>query len=941
MSIAFTVSGVRTVIPGVYDSFFVADSLPAPAPAGRSVMIFGEAEEGVPGADLDLRLNFYTNLQDVKEFYKSGPIVDAARQLFSKQPANVFNGSIQRLYVYKTNNSTRAERDLEGPAGYGALLAARFGEEGNLIKTKVVDAQSETKPTKTFGYLPSPSARSFRVMANGQRNDALAVLADGVGSDFVTALTGLTGVTVTGGTNRTVLSGAPSVTLTLTASGDTLTLTKSAGVATFDTASLAVGDIAYIPSGSTIAGGGDENVGAYRVMSVTASALVLSQLKSEVNAVAFDLAGAPVLTVATINDELRANAPVTVSITGTTPTGTAASLELLEDAANKLGAGMMLDTSSFGDLLGNSTSTVANIAVTVPSAGKLTLTLDSGSWTTTPKVGDLIRIGRSSVVAGATLKNVGYMIVESAGAQTLTASHLFSGMTTEAVASVSLAGANDTVRHAASFVSTSVAARRLDSSAERKVRIEASRESDGASLGDNSVGGRTAFTIGYFQSAATACTLSISTQRVMTITPTGAGSVLTVNTKKYKSLQELATFLNTQSGIECSVPAAFKSVSPSVLDMVQNMDIMDGHAVHAFNGKIKRDYNDMLTFFNDNFGLLAFRAGSMSILSGLPDAEALPSFLSGATLGSTNSASIQAALDAALKVSVRQVVPLFSRDATKDINDELTDPNSSYDIESIHAACKSHVSTASSTLFRKERFAMLSFYGSFEDSKEKSREMSFERCQMTFQLHGATNADGEIQRFLPWMSACAIAAARSQAVLGTSMLRKPFLLSSAEHLGDVSVYSDSLTPDFDPEDQGQLTEAIEAGLLVLNPVAGFGIRCESADNTTRSRENDPQAWVWERGSVLFVCDEVRQTVRTTLENFIGSRQTDVSTAVVEQAIKNVLSTFLPGTGNGSLVAARVLKVEKVGVNYKCELQIQPVEALEAITVDVLATREIG
>ena len=934
MAIAFEIGGARTVIPGVYDSFRVANSLPAPAPAGRSVYIIGEAEEGVPGEQLDVRLNFYTDFQAVRDFYKTGAIVDAARMLFSSQPSPVFSGAIQRLYVYKTNDSTRAERDLNGPSGYGSLLAARFGEEGNLIKTQVVDAQTETLPTKTFAYLPSSAAQNLSVVVSGVVTTPVALAANELASDLQPLLNAVTDLTATGGDARTdTITGD----ITITALDDTLTLTTTT---TFG-ADIAVGDICYISAASGFAGGVSENTGSYMITAATTTAITMKQLNHDgVNAEAFDLTISPVL-AATL--DLLINAPITITHTGTTAVGGSASLEILEDGAAKQGAASMFRYSDFNDLLASSTSTIANITTSVPSAGSLRLDLDTGAWISTPKVGDLIFIGRDSLVAGATALNVGAMIVTAAGAQTLTAAHLSAGMTTEAVASQSLAGVNGTVEWAAGFVSTEIAAKRIDGAAERKVRMEASRESDGISLADNSIGGNVALEIGYFDVTATACKLTIDNKRILTITPTGGSlTPIVVNTRKYSSLQELVTFLNTRTGVSAKVSQpAYNSLSTAVLDMVTDVGCLDGQTEAAYSGKIKKDYTDWVRYFTDNFGLIAFKAGGLATLAGLPDAEAIAQFLDGADIGSTNSASIQAALDAGLKLEVRQVIPLFSRDANKDVLDGLTDAASTYSIDSIHAASKSHVSTASSKIFKKERFAMLSHYGSFADSQLKAQGLAFERCQMTFQLHNATDGEGVLRRFLPWIASCAIAAGRSQAILGTSMLRKPFLLSSAVHLGDVSLFSDSLIPDFDPEDRGQLTDAITAGLLVLNAVTGFGVRMESPDLTTRSRDNDPQAWVWERAAVLFTTDEVRQTVRTVLENFIGNRQSDTPTAVVRQAADDALGVFRTGTGNGSLIAGQITSFTRTGTQYNAEMQIRPVEAIEAVTVDVLATREIG
>lgn len=942
MSLPFLINGARTVIPGTYDTFRVAASLPAPVPAGRAALILGEATEGVPGNLLNLKNNFFTSFDDVRDFYRSGPIVDAARQFFTNQPSPVFSGSVSRLYVYKTNQSTRASKEITSPANYGTLVAARYGERGNQIKTRIRTGQAESKPSKVVQYLPSPAARNFRVSVNGAVTTTIALAADDRASDLQTALDAITGLSASGGAARTTIAGGP-MTTDLSASGDELTLTRASGAATFDDTSIQAGDVCYIPDGSALAGAGDANSGVYEVQSVTTTTLVLKQLKAtndtaEENAQTFDEATGISVAAA----DLFIDEPVTVEVDATTATGSGASLEISEDAADKLGLGMIARDDDFANLLSTATSSVARIRTTVPSAGKLTIQLNTGSFAATPRVGDLVRITRDSLIAGASNLNVGMLVVESASAQSITCAHLFAGMTTEAVSYVNLNGANDTVQYAASFISTDIAARRIDSDAERKVQIEASRISDGASLPTTLIGGNNVLELSYYNASATAATVSIDAQRIMTIDLTGTGLTdITVNTKKYNTLQELVDFLNSQTGVSARVAdSRQRTLSPSVLDMVTSVGILSNHALPAYNGRIKKDYFDWKDFFDANFSLLAFQEGSLSLKAGLPAQESATTFLSGAAVGATSNADIQTGLDEGLKISVRQVVPLFSRDAIGDIEDATTDEGSTYSIDAINAAVRAHVSTASSTLFKKERFGLISFDGSFADALQKPGELAYERLQMFFQRHEATDADGNLVTFLPWMAACAAAAGRSQAVTGTSLLRKPLNLSSADHIGAGSLFSDTLLQDFDPEDRGELEEAISAGLMCLRAVPGFGVRVESPDLSTRSRDNDPQGWVYERVNVLFTCDEVRDAYRTTLENFIGNRTSDTPTALVSAALDDVSATFLVGTGNGALLNAEVLSVTSLGNQYKAKVKITPAEALEAIILEVEAERSI-
>jgi hypothetical protein len=405
-------------------------------------------------------------------------------------------------------------------------------------------------------------------------------------------------------------------------------------------------------------------------------------------------------------------------------------------------------------------------------------------------------------------------------------------------------------------------------------------------------------------------------------------------------MSDLVAFLNTKTNYFARVPSvSLNALNPkAVLDQVQSVGICGGVAlVPAYNARLKADYYDFKSFMDNNFKLVAFSASAtLQFKAGLPDADALPTFLSGGSVGATNDASILAGFDAAMKVSAVQVVPLFSRDAAADIEDGLTDPSSTYTVDSVLSAAKSHALTASNDINRKERFALVSAHCTFEDAKIKAQSLSSERVQMAFQMVRATGSDGNVKWYQPWMLACAVAAGRAQANLGVAMLRKSFSVIDVKHLGAESVYSDSLVVDFDP-DTKDVDDAITAGLLVVKNVAGFGVRMESPDLTTRSRDNDSKSWVYERSSVLFVCDQVKDSCRSVLENYIGSRTTDVSPSVVKSALDNTLRSFVTA---GALLSYTIDSVQSTGNGYAAKISIFPTEAVEFVTLDVLAKRSV-
>lgn len=937
MTIRYVINGSVTPVPGVYASLSVSNSLPAPAPAGRSILLIGEAAEGAPGAVLDLRKNFFTDYEEVKQIYGSGPIVDAAKMIFSNQPSQVFGGAVQRLYIDKTNQSTQASKAISSPSNFGSLVAYRYGETGNMIKTQIVSGQAESKPSKTFLYLPSPATKTFAVSVNGVKTGALAVAAGGQADEFVTAMAGVTGLSTTGGTARTVNSA--SLVVDITSSGDLLTLTKVSGTGDFGSAAQ-VGDAAWIAPGLALAGTGDANAGSYVVTSWSTTAVTLKNLihaesGAEGSAEAFDNASGVTLAVG----DLLVNAPVTCTVTATTTTGTGASLEITaSENSGRAAAGQLMVAGDLAEIISADTAAVASLAVTAPSAGKILVQMTNGSWSTTPAVGDMVFIGRSSLIKGGSLENVGLWLVSAASGQSLTLQSVY-GLSGAAVSAVSLSGSTDDLSWVAGFASTSVKGKRIDSSAEEKVSVEATNIVTNQTLPTTAIGGTSVLELSYYNAAATAAVATISALGELTITPTGTGlSATTVKLGKYATLGQLVSYLNTIAGVSARVAdPRLQSLSPvAVLDMAQSvgcLGLVSGQP--AYNAKIKKDYYDWSQFFVTNFDMVSFSEGTMVNKAGLPAAEASASFLTDGAVGATSNADIQGSLDRGLKITVRMVLPTFSRDAQYDVADQLTDSASSYSIDSIHAAVKAHVSTASGVLVKRRRYGHLSIDASFDDAQLKAGSMGYERLSTTFQRVSALGSDGSVQTFLPWMAQAAFCAGRAQAVLGTSLLRKPFLLSDVTHVGQLSLYTDTLVQDFDPEDRGQLTLAIESGLLVLQAVTGTGVIMSSPDLSTRSKDNDPKAWYYERTNVQLIGDELIDAASATLENFIGERTSDAPASVITEAIKSVLRNFVT---NGSILSFSVDKVTVSGNTGYARIRFTPAEALEAITLDVIAER---
>ena len=939
MVLPFQIDGATVIIPGVYDTLRVQSSLPSPVPAGRSILILGESDEGIPGNLLDLRMNYFTDFNSVRDFYNAGPIVDAARMAFTAQPAPVFGGAIQRLYVWKTNQTTRASKVIASPAGYGSIVAARYGEDGNMIRSQI-QGVSEVKPSQTLAYLPSPAPTTLKVSVDGVVSSismsALNITTGaGCATELAAKLAAVTGLTATPAPVKSAIVTTVDGSINSTVNNDLITIVATSG--TFDVTSIVAGDVVVIPSGSVLAGASDEFVGVYLVSSWAATSVTLQQMKHfdlgvEANVEAF---GAATVFTGAANVDIAGFSPVTVSVTASTLTGSAASLELASASGSIVAARDLIETVSETDMIRandvgvSSVSAVAGVNSLVVT---ITNSIDSKGWAALPQLGDVIQINRGSVIAGAANANVGLYVVAASTTKSLTLNTI-SGLVPVSVSAVAAAGA---MMYLPSVISTTLYPFKISSAAEQQVWIDAVDTKNNVVFPTNDIGGTTYLEVGFNDGVNTSCVLSIDAFRTMTIV--AGAQTLTVRLNKYKSLQNLADFLNTKTGMYAKVGnPIFKTLPTSVLDAVNSIPIMGAFTAMSTNGKIKGDYYQFVKFMTDNFGLLAFAPGALPLKAGLPAPEAAAGYLAGAVIGGTSNSDIDDGYTQGLKIDARNVVPLFSRDATDDVSDGITDVSSSYDIASIHALTRDHVATASAVKVKRERFGMISIQASFEDSKTACSTMAYERLQMTFQMFRAVDGQGAINWFLPWMGAMAVATGRSQAALGIPMLRKPFAFSGVQHIGAQSIYSDTLTQDFDPEDTGMLEDAISTGLLVFRSVPGFGVRVESPDLSTRSRQNDPEGWVWERVNVLFTLDEVRQTVRSVLENATGNMTTDVNQAVLAEAIN---STCAPFVSAGSLVQFKINSVVSVGNGYKANLSLFPPEALEFIGIDILAERSV-
>ena len=170
MAIRLTTSFINTVTPGAYFEQNVR-STPVGIGATGVIAIIGEADGGESFANELLKDNFFTpdQVSQVQQKYIAGPIVDAFRALSSPSADADITGSVNRVYILKTNAGAKAQATVD--TDYGTLRAKNFGKDGNKIKYQVTASQLEDAPSAISGVVPAfgaaLNAKEFTLRLNG------------------------------------------------------------------------------------------------------------------------------------------------------------------------------------------------------------------------------------------------------------------------------------------------------------------------------------------------------------------------------------------------------------------------------------------------------------------------------------------------------------------------------------------------------------------------------------------------------------------------------------------------------------------------------------------------------------------------------------------------------------------------------------------------------
>lgn len=391
------------------------------------------------------------------------------------------------------------------------------------------------------------------------------------------------------------------------------------------------------------------------------------------------------------------------------------------------------------------------------------------------------------------------------------------------------------------------------SAAESAVEINIVRQDTGLNEALEAKG-EVALQVGYL---GTTATLSISAGVLSTSVTGGSGANLSLNLSEFTTVADVATFIASKTGYSASATTAGQQMRPSDLDAVSAIGICSsGAGLKA--GRVKKS-------LANTKAALALSAGVDLVASeteGLPSPASAFTFLSGGSKGATSGADIVDAISKLEATVVNFVVPLFSQDAADDIAEGLTDSTSTYTIDAVHAATKSHVLKMSVPSLKRYRVGMLSYFGSYTSAKAKAQTLANYRCNMTFQKVSQVNSQGTVVEFMPWLGA-AIAAGMQSAGFYKGITNK---------FANVISFKDP--SGFDNGSPGNVEDALLAGLLILQRETA-GSKWVS-DQTTYGYDTN---FVYNSLQAVYLADIVASDLADSLQRaFVGQSLADVSAA---------------------------------------------------------------
>jgi len=270
------------------------------------------------------------------------------------------------------------------------------------------------------------------------------------------------------------------------------------------------------------------------------------------------------------------------------------------------------------------------------------------------------------------------------------------------------------------WISTASDPQLLLSSSEYAASVNAANASSAVSeslIGDGAV----VLKLGYNGGGTvTTASATVSGTTLTTSVSGGNGSNLSVDLTKFNTIGDLVSYLNSQTGYSAAVGNALygQNLLTYAASATSKVTVLDkatwgiASANGNLSGRIKKSAYALYKKIAENALLIQLGDPAASASAGQPEVQSLM-FLAGGTRGATTNARVQSAIDGLEKVRGNFAVTLFSRDATDDIAEGLTSSSSTYEIDDINAARRSHVLLMSTVKRRRNRQGFASKKTSF------------------------------------------------------------------------------------------------------------------------------------------------------------------------------------------------------------------------------------
>lgn len=432
-------------------------------------------------------------------------------------------------------------------------------------------------------------------------------------------------------------------------------------------------------------------------------------------------------------------------------------------------------------------------------------------------------------------------------------------------------------------------------------------------------GGEIALSIGRTDTAVGTVTVTDTT---LTLT---SGTSTIIALADYPLIKDLVDKINNVAGWAASATNASVGLLPStVLDQVSAQAQIAFAASGLKPARLKMDAYKMFKAISEGSQLIQVGDPATRPTAGLPAVTAT-TYLSGGARGST--ASISSALEALEHVQGNFLVPLFSRDATDDATDGVTDAGSTYTISAINAACKTHVLTMSQFKRRRNRQTLVSLQDAFADQQNAAADMASFRANMAFQNVKDLDSAGDIVTFQPWMGA----------VKAASMQAAGFYRSITKKLVNISGLTHD-AGDFNAKNDSHMENALLSGLMPIRPARTGGWEWVS-DQTTYGADDN---FVFNSLQAVYAADTIALTTGQRMEDaFVGQSVADVSAQVAMTYLDQIMADFLRlkliAPSDDAPKGYKNARIRISGNSMLVSVEIKLATAIDFIVIDFLVS----